>query len=80
MSRLLESGEEIRKQMISKNTYNKNDEYINSHKNALSDGDDKGRGEVNGRIGTATDIQQRESMVAKNMYNSNNEYGESGTV
>jgi hypothetical protein len=80
MSRLLESGKEYREKLIAKNSYNRNNEYTNSHKNALSDGDEHGRGELNGTIGTSVDIKQRETLIAKNKYNSNNEYGESGTV
>lgn len=80
MSRLLEQGKEYRDKLISKNIYNKNDEYSGSHDRALSDGDKYGRGEVNGEIGTSEDIKQREELMAKNKYNKNNEYGESGTV
>jgi hypothetical protein len=80
MSRLLESGKEYREKLIAKNSYNRNDEYTNSHKNALADGDEHGRGEVNGKIGTSVDIEQREKLIAKNKYDGNNEYGESGTI
>lgn len=79
MSKLLEQGKEYRDKLISKNIYNKNDEYSASHNRALSDGDIFGRGEVNGVIGTSEDIKQRENLLAKNKYNKNNEYGESDT-
>lgn len=80
MSRLLDSGKQFRDQLIAKNIYNKNDMYVDSHPNALSDGDEKGRGEVNGVIGTSTDIRKRDELIAKNMFNKNRQYGQTGTV
>lgn len=80
MSRLLESSKEFRDKLIAKNIYNKNDVYSESHTNALSDGDNRGRGEVDGVIGTAEDINKRTELLAKNVFNKNNEYGQAGTV
>lgn len=80
MSRLLESGEEFRNNQISKNKYDKNTYYSESHPNALSDGDEFGKGELNGSIGGITDIDQRNKQKVKNLYTSNKEYGQSGTV
>jgi hypothetical protein len=54
--------------------YNNNNEYRLGHPNALSDGDDLGRGENNGQIGTKTDISQRKIAEAKNRYSANNQY------
>jgi hypothetical protein len=49
------------------------DEYGSSHPNALSDGDDKGKGETNS-VGTKTDILNRNANVGFNQFNSGNTY------
>ncbi|MFW6246995.1 MAG: hypothetical protein ACOC22_02370 [bacterium] len=74
MSRLLENSPEYRDAQISRNTFNKNDTYNVSHPDALSDGDEIGKGELNSQVGSLTDIKSKERMVAKNIYNQNNEY------
>ena len=43
-TKLEELGEEYRKQNIVKNPYQEENQYGDTHPNALSDGDDKGRG------------------------------------
>jgi hypothetical protein len=75
MSRLLEGSDQFRDPLISKNSHTKNDEYAGTHPNALSDGDEKGKGESNGQVGSATDIRTRKTLEARNQYNRNNEYG-----
>jgi hypothetical protein len=40
----------------------------------LSDGDDRGRGENNGSVGTKTDISERKTLQARNLYGPTNEY------
>ncbi|MFW6242724.1 MAG: hypothetical protein ACOC2W_01040 [bacterium] len=80
MSKLLEMSEEFRKKLISKNTYHNENAYGDSHKDALSDGDNRGRGENDGKIGTSDDIEQREKTVVKNKYKDGSEYGEGDTV
>ena len=42
--------------------------------NALSDMDDKGKGENNGNVGSSVDIQTRNEILVKNKYNKNYEY------
>jgi hypothetical protein len=74
MSRLLENSPEFRDAHIARNPFNKNDNYNVAHPNALSDGDEAGKGLLNGQVGGLTDIKSKEKMVAKNMYNQNNEY------
>lgn len=74
MSRLLENSGEFRDKNIVRNTHNANDFYNVSHPNALSDGDELGKGEFNGNIGNETDIKSRKTAKSKNLYNSNNEY------
>ena len=77
MSRLEELSLPFRKKLIAKNIYNENDKYEISHPNALSNGDEKGKGELNGQVGGLTDIKTRESLLTKNIYNKNREYNDS---
>jgi hypothetical protein len=48
-------------------------EYNESHKNALSDGDDKGKGETS-TVGSKTDIQERAKLTTINLYGANKPY------
>lgn len=77
MSRLLENSEQYRKQQISRNNYDKNDSYNGTHPDALSDGDELGKGEKNGSVGSSTDINQRKTQLTKNRYSKNNPYNDS---
>lgn len=77
MSRLEEISVQFRKAQLNRNPYDKNNEFGASHPNALSDGDDKGKGENNGSVGSKTDISQRKLSEAKNKYNKNKEYNDS---
>jgi len=74
MSRLEDISVIFRNTEIAKNTYNQNNEYTPGHPNALSTGDDPGKGEVSGNVGGATDIKARKTMLAKNKFNPNREY------
>jgi hypothetical protein len=74
MSRLEDISAGYRKREISRNEYDNNDPYTGGHANALSDGDEWGKGENNGQVGGATDIKARQTMIAKNKFNRNNEY------
>lgn len=74
MSKLDEINREFREKLMTKNGYNVNGEYVVAHKNALSDGDEWGKGELNGSVGGQTDIIKRTTLMSKNMYNKNNEY------
>ena len=86
---LTNDSERFRKQMLVKNTYPANDTegYSPSHPNALSNGDDKGKGNaiylgVYGEdIGTRTDIMGngeantgRINNLKTNLYGKQNEY------
>jgi len=77
MSRLEDISEQFRKREEARNSYNKNDEFGVSHENALSDGDELGKGENEGQVGGLTDIKQRELAAAKNKYNLNRPYDDS---
>ena len=79
MSKLEDISVPFRKCEIAKNTYDNNDPYTGGHSNALSNGDELGKGETNGQAGGATDIKARETMLAKNCFNKNREYN-AGTV
>lgn len=77
MSRLLENSEQYRKKEFARNSstlFTPNDPYNVAHPNALSDGDEKGKGENNKSVGGLTDIQKREESAARNTYNKNRPY------
>lgn len=74
MSRLEDVNVPFRKANLARNDYNNNELYNAGHADALSTGDEKGKGEVNGQVGGATDIKTREKLMAKNKYNRNKEY------
>ena len=77
MSKLENTGLIYRKEEIVKNIYGSGNEYNESNKNALSDGDEKGRGELKNSVGNLTDIKTRNSLLIKNKYKTGNEYNES---
>lgn len=74
MSRLLDKSVTFREQNVVRNTYNENDKYEVGHPNALSDGDELGKGLLNNEVGSATDIKLRETSFARNIFNKNREY------
>jgi hypothetical protein len=64
-----------RTKLLAINDYNYTNNYGLTNKDALSDGDEKGRGEnVSGQIGTKTDINERTKLLAINDYNHTNNY------
>ena len=67
-------AEKLRKEVISKNSYNSSNGYSSINKNALSDGDERGKGDVNGQVGSSIDIQNRIANLGRNRYNNGNEY------
>jgi hypothetical protein len=74
MSRLEDSSISFRKNNIARNSYDNNDDYNVANPNALSTGDEKGKGENNNQVGGATDIKTREKLAVKNKYTPTNEY------
>lgn len=75
MSRLEEMNEQFRKCSIARNKHTLNDEYVAGHPNAISDGDELGKGEGDsGSVGGLTDIRQRECTIARNKFNVNKQY------
>jgi len=67
-------AEKLRQEVISRNTYNGEKSYSSVNKNALSDGDEKGKGDVNGQVGSSVDIQNRIDNMGRNRYGVDNEY------
>ena len=76
MSKLEELSAPFRKCEVARNNYNFNDEYNAGNADALSTGDELGKGENNGCVGSATDIKKRKQLIAKNCYNYNREYNQ----
>ena len=76
MSRLEDVSLPFRKKAVARNEYDENDKYEAGHSNALSTGDEKGKGEVNQQVGGATDIKTRETSIARNKFNKNREYND----
>ncbi len=62
-----------RNALITKNDYSVNSEYYAGHPDALSTGDEQGKGETN-TIGGKTDISKRDALITKNKYNFGKEY------
>jgi hypothetical protein len=73
-SKLKAFADAERPQQIKYNIYSGSNAYGPNHKNALSDGDEKGRGLFNGSIGTRTDILTRNANMGSNIFNKNNVY------
>ena len=67
-------SEKFRQEHIARNSYDYNTVYDSNNRNALSDGDEKGKGENNGSVGSSVDIQNRIENLGRNRYSNNNEY------
>jgi hypothetical protein len=76
MSRLEDVSLPFRTCSIARNDYDNNDQYTVGHPDALSTGDENGKGVVNEQAGGATDIKVRECSIAKNKFNKNREYND----
>ena len=68
MTKLDAISEKFRLENITRNSYNDKTNYSSLSPDALSNGDDKGKGENNGKIGSATDILNRTSNLVKNTF------------
>lgn len=79
MSRLEDINLPFRTCSIARNGFDNNDQYSLGHPDALSTGDEDGKGEMNGQVGGATDIKMRQCLATKNKFNKNYEYN-SGTA
>ena len=68
-------ADKIRNQLLAKNNFaSQKNEYGSTNKDALSDGDEKGKGELDGKVGSLTDIKSRTDVVARNKYNPSKGY------
>lgn len=76
-TQLEEFSKQFRKELLVKNAYVEDKGYSSNHKNALSDGDEKGKGENAGNVGSLTDINTRKDNMGRNYYN--DEIGYSST-
>jgi hypothetical protein len=72
--RLTKIAEAQRNALLAKNDYNTSKEYSAVNKDALSDGDEKGKGELNGSIGSVTDKAEKTKLVVKNPFTPDNQY------
>lgn len=77
MSRLEGVSLPYRKCSVAKNDYADGDQYSTGHPDALSTGDEDGKGELNGSIGGKTDIKVRNCEIAKNKYQEGKQYNAS---
>ena len=57
-----------------RNSYNNQNAYNSKNPNALSDGDEKGKGENNGSVGSLTDVNSRKDSVARNKFGETKKY------
>ncbi len=64
-------GNNVRPGMLAKSDFNDSNVYSETNPAALSP---LGKGENNGQVGSAIDIQSRNTMQAKSLYNSGNQY------
>lgn len=64
-----------KKKLTARNEYKEDsDEYNVTHPNAISDGDEKGKGLNGDNAGSSTDINQRKKQLVQNMFGENNPY------
>lgn len=75
MSKLTDIAKKERAAEMARNSYQDNKHYDSQNPNALSDGDEKGKGEKNGSIGSKTDIATRNKEMGMNQYNGGKPYG-----
>ena len=74
MSRLEKSSEQFRNTLLNKDIYTSDKPYDSSNSRAKSDGDDHGKGENNGSVGSKTDVIQLNKLLVKNKFSSNKPY------
>ena len=67
-------SDKFREDALARNEYKSLKSYGTSHPNALSDGDELGKGENNGKIGSLTDINTRVDGVNRNFFSENKTY------
>ena len=65
----------FRQEALARNNYQGTKTYDSNHPNAMSDGDERGKGDNNGSIGSSTDINLRVDALGRNKYGPNVGYG-----
>lgn len=80
MSRLEDLSVPFRNENVARNDYGNNNKYEAGHPDALSTGDEAGKGEVNGQVGGATDIKARSAAIAKNKFQKGGKEYNAGTA
>jgi len=77
-TQLTQIADQQRGTLMASNGYDgsPSDEYGSSHPNALSDGDEAGKGLTN-TVGGTTDILSRQTLLNSNTYKDSNAYGSS---
>ena len=76
MSRLETISKPFRDILVAKNDYEDNDQYNVGHPDAISTGDERGKGKVNDhdQVGGKTVIIMRDRLMGKNDYYIGKEY------
>ena len=68
-------ADQYRKIELGRNSFNYSNEYSSTNRDAISDGDEFGKGQsASGSVGSATDISVRNESYARNRFNQTNEY------
>jgi hypothetical protein len=82
-NKLTEVAETIRKQQISRNDFNIENQFSATHPDAMSDGDDAGKGTGTfldtSSGGSSIDIAERKNVIKINQYNFDKPYQVPGT-
>ena len=76
-SQIQSISDKFREDALARNEYKSLKSYNTTHPNALSDGDESGKGDNNGKIGSSVDIQSRLDVLGRNTYTETNGYGTS---
>jgi len=77
-TQLEQLSEKFRKEHLTRNSYDSKNLYNSNNRNAQSDGDEKGnergKGENNGQIGSLSDINKRTELIASNKFGEKKRY------
>jgi hypothetical protein len=73
-SKVMEIGKIEFAKQTSQSKFNTLNFYNPNHRDALSDGDEHGKGPFKGSVGSKTDIMTRGNNIMMNPYNPNNHY------
>ena len=73
-SQIKSISDKFREEALARNEYKSLNTYSSNHPNALSDGDELGKGENNGKIGGITDINSRIDGINRNFFSDSKTY------